>query len=695
VRLSGTRLTGAGAGPRLPAWLAVLVLGSVTIAAYATVGDRLVASSLIAGLVAAGAAAVLVACAARAPARTRGAWALIAASQALWAAGDVIWIAIELSGGSPYPSIADVPYVLGYPFLALGLGMLLRSTSRGFGAGDLVDVAIVTLAWGLVLWPVVFQPNLVDGPSWAAVTAVGYSSGDVVLLGLLAALFFQGGRRAPAIWLLACSLVLVFVADLVYYVPTIGESAAAESWSNSAWLAAYVLVAVAGLHPSASREGRRPERAAGESSLRRMRFVGIALLTLPVSHAMEKLNGSGSTDWRAVVAINVAVTALVVVRLSILFAQVDRERRAAAAARHRFETVFETAGLPMTIGEGGKLARTNRAFQALLGYDGAELVGRPVSELFHPEDGPPVDPSTLGEEGRATFERRYLHRDGSVVHAVVNLTFSEDTGLSIAVIEDVTLRRQLEEQLLETQKLEAVGRLAGGIAHDFNNILTIVSGHTELLREHLPAEAEPDLDTILDAVRRANDLTKQLLTFSKRQAPAAAIIDPADIFRDTEILIRNVVGRSVALTTSIDASAPPVLADPTQLGQVALNLAVNARDAMPDGGTLTLAVERLELDEPSEDLPGVEPGLYCRLTVEDTGSGMDDETRTHLFEPFFTTKETGKGTGLGLATTYGIVTQAGGHIFVDSQLGRGSRFRILLPAAVTSAEPAVAETQAA
>jgi signal transduction histidine kinase len=253
--------------------------------------------------------------------------------------------------------------------------------------------------------------------------------------------------------------------------------------------------------------------------------------------------------------------------------------------------------------------------------------------------------------------------------------------MSIAVIEDVTGRKELEEQMREAQKMEAVGRLAGGIAHDFNNIMTVVSGYTELLREHLPEAAHADVDTILDSVKRASDLTRQLLTFSRRQAPSLSLIDSAEIFRDTELLMRNVIGADVSLVTRIEDTSPPVVADPVQLSQVVLNLAVNARDAMPDGGNLIFTVDDVHVEAAQDEFPGVTAGRYCRVTVQDTGCGMTEATRLRVFEPFFTTKEVGKGTGLGLSTTYGIVTQAGGHIFVDSEVGEGTRFRILLPAA--------------
>ena len=673
------RALGALLHARARHWV-VLVAGAATLAVYVTVEDVSLVRQVLYVSIALVASSILAVSAVHAPTRTRLAWLLIALGQLSWAVGDVIWNAIDVSGGNPYPSAADVLYVVGYPLLAVGLGLLLRSGRKGFDWGDLVDVSIVTLASLLVLWPIVFQPAISEGWSWATFVGLCYSTGDVLLLGLLAALFFHGERRSAVIWLMGGSLVLVFAADLLYYVPALADNPVVEVWSDSIWLAAYILIAAAGVHPG-ERRGNNVTRSVEHAPLRRLRFVGIALLVMPAMFAVEQLAGSGKTDWRAAVAINASVAVLVVLRLRILLSQVDRARGEASTAQNRFETVFETAGLGISITEEGKLIRSNPAFQKLIGYTSEELATMSVADIVHPDDfDAHVTHATL-DGNHAIFERRFIRRDGEIVHVHINLTFSASTGMSIAVIEDVTGRKELEEQMREAQKMEAVGRLAGGIAHDFNNILTVVSGHTELLRDQLTEDAEADIETILDSVRRANDLTRQLLTFSRREEPSTAVIEPADIFRDTEILIRNVVGGSVSLDVRIEDTSPAVVADPVQLSQVVLNLAVNARDSMPDGGSLTFAVDGLQVDSPNDEYPGVPSGLYCRVTVEDTGSGMDEVTRRRVFEPFFTTKEVGKGTGLGLATTYGIVTQAGGYIFVESHLGQGTRFQILLPAA--------------
>jgi signal transduction histidine kinase/CheY-like chemotaxis protein len=252
---------------------------------------------------------------------------------------------------------------------------------------------------------------------------------------------------------------------------------------------------------------------------------------------------------------------------------------------------------------------------------------------------------------------------------------------------------RLEEQLRQSQKMEAVGKLAGGIAHDFNNLLLVVRGHAELARAAASdgsATVRSDLDTILGAVEKAASLTQQLLAFSRRQVLQPKVVDLNEIVRHAEGLLRRVIGADVEVDVALERGPWRVVADPGQLIQVLLNLAVNARDAMPRGGRLSLRTERVVADghDPEPRL-AARPGSYVLLSVADTGVGMDAETRARAFEPFFTTKPLGTGTGLGLATVLGIVEQSGGFVFIESERGHGTTVRILLPATeeAASVEP--------
>jgi len=256
---------------------------------------------------------------------------------------------------------------------------------------------------------------------------------------------------------------------------------------------------------------------------------------------------------------------------------------------------------------------------------------------------------------------------------------------------DITDRKQLEEQLRQAQKMEAVGRLAGGIAHDFNNLLMVIQGYSDLLVERLPG-ADPlrrNAEQIQMASQRASSLTRQLLAFSRKQMLAPKILNVQGVVAEMEKILRRLIGEDIQLETSSAPDLGLVRADRSQIEQVILNLAVNARDAMPHGGRLTIETANVELDSSYSHPPAVlSPGRYVMLAVTDNGCGMDAETQAHVFEPFFTTKEKGKGTGLGLATVYGVVKQSGGYVWVYSEPGRGTSFKIYLPRIEETAVPA-------
>jgi signal transduction histidine kinase/ActR/RegA family two-component response regulator len=262
----------------------------------------------------------------------------------------------------------------------------------------------------------------------------------------------------------------------------------------------------------------------------------------------------------------------------------------------------------------------------------------------------------------------------------------------IATKQDVTKRKSMEAQLLQAAKMEAIGRLAGGVAHDFNNLLTIISGYGQLLRERLSPQDLGHVEEILKASDRAAALTRQLLAFSRRQILAPQVLDLNSIVANLEKMLRRLIGEDIELTTVKQSALGRVKADPGQIEQVIINLAVNARDAMPQGGKLTIETANVKLDETyARSHAGITPGPHVMLAVSDTGLGMDPETLGSIFEPFFTTKEKGKGTGLGLATVYGIVKQSAGSIWVYSEPGQGTTCKIYLPCIeepMPEAEPA-------
>jgi two-component system, cell cycle sensor histidine kinase and response regulator CckA len=283
-----------------------------------------------------------------------------------------------------------------------------------------------------------------------------------------------------------------------------------------------------------------------------------------------------------------------------------------------------------------------------------------------------------------------VRRDGRTVVVMAQRTpISFDGARSILVIaRDVTQTRELEEQLRQAQKMDAIGRLAGGVAHDFNNLLGIVLNYAEFaigsLDERHPAVA--DVQEIAAAARRAAALTRQLLLFSRKQTPQTKVVALDSVVTDVQRMLSRVIGADIRMTTALAARPGSIDADPSQLEQVLLNLVVNARDAMPGGGNLTIETAQVELDGVDARAAGIKPGRYVMLAVRDTGCGMDAATASRVFEPFFTTKDVGKGTGLGLATVFGIVQQHGGGISIETAPGRGTTFRLYFPRVVRAVD---------
>jgi two-component system, cell cycle sensor histidine kinase and response regulator CckA len=329
----------------------------------------------------------------------------------------------------------------------------------------------------------------------------------------------------------------------------------------------------------------------------------------------------------------------------------------------------------------------NRAAETLFGWSAAEVLGNTVPYI------PPEHRESFLERKRVIDRRgavspsevTRMRKDGSRVELLaalgaVDAADGMTTGY-IGVFTDLTHHHLLEAQLRQSQKLEAVGRLAGGIAHDFNNILTVIMSYVQMLQaQHDRDEESEDLAEIAAAAARAAALTRQLLTFSRKENVQLSTVNVNDVITHIEPMLHRVSAGNIDLRTSLAPDLDSVLADAAQLEQVILNLAVNASDAMPDGGSLLLETANVELDDDYVSLhPGVSPGPYVMLATSDTGGGMNEATLAKIFEPFFTTKEPGRGTGLGLAMAYATVHHAGGHIWVDSELGRGATFKIFLP----------------
>jgi two-component system, cell cycle sensor histidine kinase and response regulator CckA len=407
---------------------------------------------------------------------------------------------------------------------------------------------------------------------------------------------------------------------------------------------------------------------------------------------MKTVSVASWTMYRSAVgaATFLAAALFPVVRLFNRAGRVTREMR---ESERRYRRLCEmSTDLIVEEDRDGRIRTINAGGAALCGHAPEELRGRSLADLLTPKHAERLRDARAGlvaDPGLGSVAMEVELSGAGGVPLVVDLRSCLELSGGIpvgflTVARDVTEHRRLEAQLRQSQKMEAVGRLAGGVAHDFNNMLTVILGLAELGQHHLDPvhPASESLRRILDAGQDAGKLLAQLLAFSRRQVMQPATMDPTEVLRSLEPMLHPLVGATVRLEMHLDPDAGWVRVDPNLLTQALINLAVNARDAMPGGGTLRFETARLVVG------PGVRrggapvaPGAYVVFSVSDTGSGMDEATRAHIFEPFFTTKPEGEGTGLGLATVYGVVKQSGGYVWVESEPGHGARFDIYLPRA--------------
>ena len=373
-----------------------------------------------------------------------------------------------------------------------------------------------------------------------------------------------------------------------------------------------------------------------------------------------------------------------------------RTDQALRRSEARFRDLFENASdLIATVDLDERLTAVNEAFARRLGYTQDELIGTPIREFVPPEWHEQLEQAGQGKFSHqveaTTYEHELVARDGHRIPVEVASRVVEEEGRPVgiqAICRDLGDRQRadkLEGQLRQAQRLESVGKLAGGIAHDFNNLLTVISGYTEALLEQADPASAAELAEIAAAATRATTLTRQLLAFSRRQVLQPQVIDLNAIVNGMTPMLSRLIGADIELAAPLDPELDPVLADPGQIEQVLLNLVVNARDAMPSGGRLTIETGNVELDDAYiEQHPEASRGRHAMLAVTDTGTGMAPGIIAQVFEPFFTTKPVGSGTGLGLglglSTVYGIAKQSGGSIWIYSEPGKGSSFKVYLPA---------------
>ena len=440
--------------------------------------------------------------------------------------------------------------------------------------------------------------------------------------------------------------------------------------------------------------------ATSASQLIGKRYSDLVLAAAPLGRPQTEQQTLRRMDGRIV---EVESTTRLLKRGQRRYAQIElRDARDAQMLQHaeveRRRALADAVSAVVMLGPTGDVTQWSATAESMTGFRALEVVGRPASKLLDGQQGKPYNLQEIlpsaARSGHAQVDTWMRRKSGSPFYAAHSFNALLDHGGAVAgfalTMRDLTAQpaatpeNQTEQQIRQAQRMEAVGRLASGIAHDFNNLLTAIQGHAQFLTEDLSPEhpSRADAEEILHSAERAAALTRQLLAFSRGQVVQPEAVQLNTVITAMERLLRRVISEDISVESQLEEDLWPVRADPTQLEQILVNLMVNARDAMPQGGRITIKTANAQLStDYAENREEVEPGDYVMLAISDTGVGMDRATQARIFEPFFTTKEPDKGTGLGLSTVFGIIKQMGGHIFVYSEAGHGTTFKIYLPRA--------------
>ena len=632
--------------------------------------------------------------------QARAFWRFIGVSFLIWSAAQALWTWQQLAFFT-----VRLPAYSDFLFLASSVPMLLalvvRPDRRRVRALGLAFDTSLIVVLALHIYAYVALSYLMAGDAVGYAEWLGrlYYVRGVVVLGSSAWLY--ASARAPwrglyrdLFWAL-----LLFHGGEAFTNAALNSGFYHPGLMDLPWTLPFVWVAFAarGWHAEAFLEVGEvaPE---WQGTRRGVVMAMVAVVLVPVSHLLHSPWNETNHDLARLRGLLTLTTtavfgALFLLRQMQILRGLERSQRTREQelrqSEERFAKAFvaSPAAISLTTLEEGRYIDVNESYLALVGRTRNDLIGRTVDEIdlwVEPAEGPLVVAAMKRGASMRSIRIRVRRAGGELREVTSSVERIELGGVAclLAFSEDVTERKQLEERLIQSQRLEAVGRLAGGVAHDFNNLLTVILGYSTMLLLRLP---EGDALTkkvreIQRAGERAAALTHQLLAFSRRQVLVPRILDLGAIVRDMESMLRRLLGDDIELTTGVDPDLDRVRADPGQIEQVVVNLAVNARDAMPEGGRLVIEARNVAVATPvAAERGDVPPGRYVTLCVRDTGSGMTDDVRRQVFEPFFTTKEMGKGTGLGLATVHGIVAQSGGHIALETAPGSGTVFRIYLP----------------
>jgi PAS domain S-box-containing protein len=630
----------------------------------------------------------------------RAFWRFFGVSFLTWAAAQALWTWQQLAFLSVrLPAFSD------FLFLASSIPLLLalavRPDRRRVRALGLAFDASLIAVMALHVYAYLALGYLIAGDASEYVQWLGQlnSGQGVVVLGFSAWVYVSARPPWRALYRALFWALALFHGGELFTNAALRGGFYRPGLMDLPWTVPFVWVALAALRWDSEASVDVGERAPEWQGTRRgLVLAMVAVVLVPLFHLLQSpWNETNHELARLRGLLTLATTAVLGALFLLRQVQVLRGLERAQRERgqelrqseERFAKAFvaSPAAISLTTLEEGRYIDANQSYLELVGRTRNELIGRTVDEIdlwVEPDGGPLVVAAMKRGASVRSIRIRLRRRDGELREVTSTIEHIELGGVPclLAFSEDITERKRLEERLIQSQRLEAVGRLAGGVAHDFNNLLTVILGYSTMLLRR-PPEGDALTQKVREIQRageRAAALTHQLLAFSRRQVLVPRVLDLGAIVRDMESMLRRLLGDDIELTTAVDGDLDRVRADPGQIEQVVVNLAVNARDAMPEGGRLTIEARNLEM---ASSVPvergGIPSGRYVTLCVRDTGSGMTDEVRRQVFEPFFTTKEMGKGTGLGLATVHGIVTQSGGHIALETTPGSGTIFRIYLP----------------
>lgn len=674
----------------------VLFLAHIAVSFLPSVNARSISSDIVQLL------AALLACAACIDARSRSTqyarsfWLMMSTTCLLWAGSQSLsmYYFYVAHWNGPTPIASGTAFFLS--FLPMFLAVLLPERNTPEDEIDwerVIDTFQVTVLILAVYTIVIIVPQTLNndrGPDAPRLVALNLR--NALLLIAFAARWIVDGRESTRRLLRPVAGAFALYAGGTFFAnrwDLLSVSPAGNLYDLT-WSVPFLLFAVFAERWTAEEESPESRWTFG--------YFGLALVYLPsmlLPLLLLKMYRLVVKEQVFVGLFGLTISAvLYTVRVALLAHRQNAVTEALQSSENRYRSLFDRnmAGVFRSSMD-GKLLEFNEAFAQMYGYSREELSAMSTYDLYF---GGEEERKRLIEARRVDpakqFEVRYKKKDGTVLLAVQNVTIQgakDGTETIEGTLIDITRRAALEDQLRQAQKMEAVGRLAGGVAHDFNNLLTVITGYSQMqMEETSPGTSLYEhAQQVYEASQRAAALTRQLLAFSRQQVLQPEVVSLNTIIEGMRKMLSRLIGEDIRVRTVCTSEPGLVMVDPAQIEQAVMNLSINARDAMPKGGQLTIETDRVELDESyTKDHPYVKPGVFMRLTVSDSGIGMDQKTQARIFEPFFTTKETGKGTGLGLSTVYGVVKQSGGHIQVYSEPGIGTTFKLYFPVVEKAAE---------